>query len=92
MPCTVDLGRDVQKVVAVEGPEERLAIDYVNPPFTQGPHFLRVVGEELDALDSKVLQDFNPRVVASFIGAEAQRRGWTLGLRFTPDGISPRGD
>src|SRR5881628_3740570 len=73
MARAMDLGRDVSKVVAVEGTEERLPIDDVNSPFTQGPHFLRIVGEELDALDPEMPQDFDSCVVAAFIGAEAQR-------------------
>src|SRR4026209_1380414 len=73
MSRTLDLGHHVRAVVAIERTEERLAIRYVDSAIPQRPNFLRVIGQELDALDPKVPQYLDSGVVATFIGTEAQR-------------------
>jgi hypothetical protein len=73
MSRTLDFGRHIREVVAVEPTEERLAILHLDSAILQSPNFLRVVGQELDALDPKVPEYLDSSVVATFIGTEAQR-------------------
>src|SRR6185503_6938292 len=73
MSRTLDLGHHVRAVVAIERTEERLAIPYLDSTIPQRPDFLRVVGQELDALDPNVPEYLDSGVVATFIGTEPQR-------------------